>query len=79
MRSRIVLGFMAFALAIQIIVSCDPQTPVNETSINTSDYGWHIYRYIDQEAGVVCWIEWMNNYSRSISCLPLKDTLLGKK
>jgi len=37
--------------------------------------GNNVFRYIDEEAGVVCWI-YSDGYRGGISCLPLVETNL---
>jgi hypothetical protein len=49
----------------------------HENFVQIQEYtGNSVWRFIDKEAGTVCWI--YANYNKGgISCLPIKDTYLG--
>jgi hypothetical protein len=73
MRAKIVLGFLLMALFVQVVVSCAP-TPTPQDSVGWRNMDNGVWRYVDKEAGVVCW----GRYSYGISCLPLSQTKLGQ-
>ena len=58
-------------------ISTKPTTPVVLVTElgNSGATDYRVSRFIDKEAGVVCWISKVS-YGYAISCLPLKDTLL---
>lgn len=67
---------MVLVIAMFVLAAC--ATPV--VSIKQSDgeaYG--VTRFVDKEAGVVCWKYYLGGAGGGISCLPLKDTKLGDK
>lgn len=84
-RSAVLLA--ALALALMLVVSaCDvPQEEMATVeTAPTRLNGLVIYngltRFTDDEAGVVCWVlkdYYMNGYGIGLSCLPIRETLLG--
>jgi hypothetical protein len=56
-----------------VLVSCTTM-PSSSARSNNKDLGNGLSRFVDKEAGVVCW---MATYG--LSCLPIKDTLLPLK
>ena len=60
----IIVGIVIFALIFQ---------PAGENSVQPDSIPRFIERFIDDEAGVVCW-RYKNN--GGISCLPISDTKL---
>lgn len=71
---KLVLLVLVFLLAgcSQIQYEDDPAQQVMPIPNN---YG--VVRYVDEEAGVVCWI-YSAYHKGGISCFPLDDTLLDK-
>lgn len=65
MRHRLVLACLALLLA-----GCarDTNTPPPQS------HDEQVRQWIDQEAGVVCWL-----YRQGISCLPIRNTNLWNK
>jgi|WetSurSiteA1Bulk_404760.scaffolds.fasta_scaffold00214_19 hypothetical protein len=64
---------------ILLLLLANCATPISPETV--SDYrnlGNGISRFIDVEAGVVCWTSQVY-LGYSISCLPIKDTLLSLK
>jgi hypothetical protein len=64
-------------LSVLFLTSCAPEkssydVPVDIVVNNSTDI---IYRYIDDEADVVCWV---CRYRGGISCLPISETSLSK-
>ena len=60
-----------------LLVSC-AVTP-EQSNISGADLNWDygVTRYIDSEAGVVCWI--FTGYQKAgMDCMPLSDTTLSK-
>jgi hypothetical protein len=65
--------FMGLASILMIFVGIMTIfSPMPKDNLNLPD----TKRYIDQEAGVVCWIYSPGTGGGGISCLSLKDTLL---
>lgn len=71
-------------LLLSILVGCLVPEPIASETVthkliinyrNSGISGTGVYRFIDKDAGVVCWISGIG-YAYSISCLPIKDTLL---
>ncbi len=76
-RSHLVLqtiGGLVAIIFIIIFVSCAPATKGDGVGLEVANPTTDITRYVDKEAGVVCWISWSN----AISCMPIKDTLLSQ-
>jgi len=80
---KIILIALTLVL-LSVLVSCaepispEPISPEPTRIINYRDSGitgTGVYRFIDKDAGVVCWLSGIG-YAYSISCLPIKDTLL---
>jgi hypothetical protein len=71
---RIVATLLIVAVAAMILgfamAGC---TLIEGSSINGSWAFSETYRYIDDEAGVVCW----RSGATGLSCLPISETLLG--
>jgi len=66
-----------FLLAL-ILTACSappPKEQLKTESIN--DIRYNITRYVDDEAGVVCWV--YGNYEKGgLSCLPLSQTSIHR-
>lgn len=60
---------LVLALALVLIVGCAPAMPDDVELVSNNI---PIRRYVDEEAGVVCWMY----YSNGISCLPVDQTKL---
>ena len=54
-----------------LLVACNSA----EGELVAGDTGLGISRWVDEEAGVVCWV-YSGFYKGGISCLPLSDTRL---
>jgi len=66
--------FVLLAVVL-LTVSCAPNYDANSTSDEIDgNAGVGVVRYIDYEAGVVCWIF---RFGESVSCMPISDTLLS--
>lgn len=64
---------------VLVLGGCGEQVRANGTSENNiviiSEYGtYELWRVVDKEAGVVCWIR----PSTGLDCLPLSETKLDK-
>jgi len=80
--------FISTSLILLILVSicsgCGPQdaTRVSIDNVVTTTYSikrGDIERFVDDEAGVVCYVQTGNrSTSGSIDCLPISDTRLDK-
>ncbi len=56
-------------IALLIVVSCTyKDMPARNPGLPS-----YVHRYVDEEAGVVCWV-----YEYGIDCLPIEQTRLGK-
>ena len=49
--------------------------PLTELPVGNASFNNSVFRFIDKEAGVICWI-YSDGYRGGISCLPLSDTFL---
>ena len=58
-------------IIIILLVGCMPKV-IDTGSSNESIY---VDRYVDREAGVVCWLI-TKSYGVAIDCLPVEQTLL---
>ena len=68
-------GLLLWLVIALLLVSCESLNPDEPERIAV---GSDITRFIDEEAGVVCWI--YTGYNKGgISCLPIKDTALGDR
>lgn len=83
MNKRILL----ISLVLLVLVGCATQEYTNEDSgidsiylgkIKSGSYANYIERFIDSEAGVVCWVV-VEFRGGGISCLPLDQTNLSKE
>ena len=82
---RSIGGAIAIILIIAYVVMAPPQAVSSRSGVPTGvisstakdDVGNRISRYYDKEAGVVCWL-YNGNSAVSISCIPIKDTLLDQ-
>jgi len=61
-------------LTLALLVSCNDGEPMKQ--VTGGNIGNNIYRYVDNEAGVVCWI-WNGYEKGGIHCLPISETKLG--
>lgn len=84
-----IVKLLVLILLLSLLVACRPPDPIeneynveNTNSISIDDVepltvgippNGRIYRYIDNEANVVCWIY---SYRGGIFCLPLSETTL---
>ena len=67
--------FIPFVIAV--VVACMPSIEETEPACEhiATCQGYYVYRFIDYDAQVVCWM----TTSRSLSCLPLAETALDVK
>lgn len=60
-----------------LLIGCGPADPPSKNPVFSAEtevrYG--VVRFIDEEAGVVCWLSDVY-YGNDISCLPISETLL---
>lgn len=71
---RYVRFFAVFILVM--CASCSNASPLNSAECkNAIVVDGCIYRYMDEEVGVVCWY----TYKGGISCLPIDQTKLSDK
>lgn len=71
----VILGALLAAMTVVLMSSCTASTPL--TTGNPP-----IVRWVDEEAGVVCWVFYeyhSGGPASGISCLPIGDTNLGHK
>lgn len=64
---------------LAILTACGPDPNIVKTTSGESgrEYiGSSVYRLVDTEARVVCWVYDPPSYGGGISCLPLADTAL---
>ncbi len=62
-----------------LLISCLGGAPVEDPlMVRSDDLPMGVIRFIDHEAGVVCWLSDVY-YGNSISCLPLSETLLEER
>ena len=47
--------------------------------VYTFDETKDVHRFVDDEAGVVCWVICEYNTGASVSCLPIGETMLRKQ
>lgn len=64
-------------LTCLLLVGCTPESSNPAFAGTKLPYDVDIYRYVDGEAGVVCWV-FFGIYKGGISCLPISETLLGE-
>jgi len=72
----VVTVFLLLAIGVPtLLAGCQPKLiePV-EPGVNL---GYNISRYVDAEAGVVCWV-YNASYSGGLACLPISDTRLDQ-
>jgi hypothetical protein len=76
-RKRIVIfGWIINFVLLFLLVGCsDYEIDLNNKKSNIEELSSNLTRFIDEEAGVVCW----ERNPGGISCLPIKDTLLEEK
>lgn len=67
---KIFLTILVFTL---LFVSCVPSE--NGSNSNIIEGATNLYREIDEDAGVVCWI-YSGYQSGGIDCMPISETLL---
>jgi len=80
MENKLIGGF-ALGLAVMAVVSLIIFGIVTAVQSHSSDIpkleqtyiGNDVYRFVDEEAGVVCWTY---KVWETLTCLPIKDTLL---
>lgn len=65
---KLVLLIVVFVVALGLSSCGSPTGEYTGTSVE---------RYIDNEAGVVCWV-YTAPYRGGLDCMPLNETLLGK-
>lgn len=70
--TRIIIALFLL-LALAACKSPEP-TPVQVSEWLTK----HVYKFTDEEAGVVCWVYNAGGNHGGISCLPLSETRLGE-
>jgi len=68
MKRALVIGL----LLVGALIGC-ASPPVEGSAIDKKQMATFITRYVDREAGVVCW-----TYIESIDCLPIEDTWLDR-
>ena len=72
-KGRNMKKLLVLVVCVALMVGCG--TPVNEERVVIGD-GWDdVIRFIDEEAGVVCWL-YRADRSAGLSCLPLSQTKL---
>lgn len=62
-----IVVFLLFGTLMVAVVTCTYKNATTETSGLPS----YVHRYVDEEAGVVCWV-----YMDGIDCLPIEQTRL---
>ena len=62
-------------VVLWLVTGCQPK--VIESRSPSMNPGYGISRYVDQEAGVVCWV-WAGGHAGGLSCLPIADTRLDE-
>ncbi len=76
MRRRIGVFVLAFILAVALSWYVTPgATTPQPTTVRETGLPSNVTRWIDQEAGVVCY----QLGQLSVSCVPLSSTRLGRK
>ncbi len=65
-------------VVILVLVACAPQ-PIIDGTTKLVGSKTTVSRYIDEPAGIVCWIFSGYDGKGGISCLPIDQTLLGKE
>lgn len=74
-KITLIIVVLVMLLSLAGCVESYPQTSgVTQATTNRVNLGNGISRFVDNEAGVVCWLA-----SYGISCLPIADTLLHLK
>jgi hypothetical protein len=69
---KIMKRVLIIVLMSLCLMGCGPENVDEGVEL---PYDVSVYRYIDGEAGAVCWVY----YTRGgISCLPISDTILGE-
>lgn len=70
MRKRVLM----ILVAVFMLTCCAPVAPASYGEQDmTSRY---IHRWVDHEAGVVCWVFQYYGEAAGISCLPIEHTLI---
>lgn len=76
-RRRMYWVWAALVLISVVLASCaNTDKGKDNDNYNVSS---HVYRYVDEDAGVVCWVFWSAPASNngSVSCMPISETMLG--
>lgn len=68
------------ALLCLVLAGCAPAAPTSDMPSNLTQLpnARGMYRYHDDEPGVVCWM-FKIGYVGGIDCLPISETKLGKE
>jgi hypothetical protein len=82
MENKKTFGFVLSILGAVIVICLVAWAIIAIIQGNTFDIpkpertyiGNDVYRFVDEEAGVVCWTY---KVWETLTCLPIKDTLLG--
>ena len=64
---------LVLVMCVALLVACK-SVPAKEETVVIADNWNEVIRFIDEEAGVVCW--WTGSYRGGISCLPISQTKL---
>ena len=71
-----VTAFLLLAIGVPaLLAGCQPK--LIEPVAPGVNLGYNISRYVDAEAGVVCWV-YNASYSGGLACLPIADTRLDQ-
>ena len=62
-------------VVLWLVTGCQPK--VIESRSPSVNLGYAISRYVDEEAGVVCWVYGVTS-GGGLSCLPIADTRLDE-
>jgi hypothetical protein len=81
---RKLLCVIAALFLVLVLSGCggeSSETHTETTLIETRTFSLHwgdVERFIDEEAGVICWIYTSSTSTRgSIDCMPIQDTRIG--
>lgn len=78
----IILIVAACATSVNAGTETVSESPsLNWTKISEIVTGSGLFRYVDSDAGVVCWVSKTYDGLRGtgMSCLPIEDTMLGRE